>query len=217
MASKPLDAYGDLSVACAALASRDKTLCYAYKAIGAPHVRRRSDGFPALFLIIVEQQVSVPSAQAIWRRCEAGIRPLTAATTLRLGEKKIRSFGLTAAKARYVVGLAQTVESGALALDKVATLSDEKALADLQTIKGVGPWTASIYLLFCKGRLDIWPPGDVALLGAYKAAREAMRLSGPKPNQIHLDQRAQGWSPYRGVAAHILWTFYAHIRGREPI
>jgi DNA-3-methyladenine glycosylase II len=80
-------------------------------------------------------------------------------------------------------------------------------------LKGIGPWTASIYLLFCEGRIDIWPPGDVALLGAYAGARRR----GPAPAMKDLDRKAAKWAPYRGLAAHILWTYYAHIRGRQPI
>jgi DNA-3-methyladenine glycosylase II len=92
-------------------------------------------------------------------------------------------------------------------------LGDEAASLYLQTIKGIGPWTAAIYLLFCEGRVDIWPPGDVALLGAYAA----MRKRGPKLVMKDFDARAQKWCPYRGIAAHVLWTYYAHIRGRAPI
>ena len=77
----------------------------------------------------------------------------------------------------------------------------------------MGPWTASIYLLFCEGRVDIWPPKDVALKAAYNAAKPRK----PLLDQHVLDERAARWRPYRGLAAHILWTYYAHLRGRVPI
>ena len=199
--------------ACAALGKKDATLARALKAIEAPHIRRRPGGFEALFRIIVEQQVSVPSAQAIWARCLKNVSPLTPERALSLGEEGLKACGLSRPKVRYVRALAEDVSSGALDLSALPGLSDEDAAARLQEIKGIGPWTAAIYLLFCEGRVDIWPPNDVALLAAYKSAR----VRGPYPDQKTFDARAQKWAPYRGVAAHILWTYYAQIRGRTPI
>lgn len=208
-----LDVFGDTSAACAALAKKDTALARAIDAIERPYIRQRPGGFEALFRIIVEQQVSVASAQAIWGRCQAGMKTMTPKAALRQGEDGLRGFGLSGPKIRYVLALAEAVADGDLDLGGLASLGDDEALAALQTVKGIGPWTASIYLLFCEGRVDIWPPGDVALLGAYHAAR----LRGPRPAMKQFDQRAQKWSPYRGLAAHILWTYYAHIRGRTPI
>lgn len=209
----PLNIFGDTSAACAALAKKDTALARAIDAIERPHIRQRPGGFEALFRIIVEQQVSVASAQAIWGRCQSGMTAMTPKAALRQGEDGLRGFGLSGPKIRYVLALAEAVAEGALDLDRLASLDDDDASAALQTVKGIGPWTASIYLLFCEGRVDIWPPGDVALLGAYHAAR----LRGPRPAMKQFDQRAQKWAPYRGLAAHILWTYYAHIRGRTPI
>ena len=208
-----LDVFGDTSDACAALAKKDAALARALAAIECPHIRRRPGGFEALFRIIVEQQVSVPSAQAIWARCQAGMDCADPDHALRHGEEGLKGFGLSGPKARYVTALAQSWSAGELDAKTLAALGDAEASAALQKIKGVGPWTAAIYLLFCEGRADIWPPGDVALLGAYAAARRR----GPKPEMKFLDARAAKWAPYRGVAAHILWTFYAHLRGRAPI
>jgi DNA-3-methyladenine glycosylase II len=205
-----IDVFDDVSLPCTELAARDRALKKGLEAIGRPHIRRRSGGFPGLFRIIVEQQVSVPSAQAIWSRCEAQFAPLTPTLIVAAGEGALRRAGLSSPKARYVLGLAAALEAGALDLD-TAGLADEAASERLRTVKGIGPWTASIYLLFCEGRLDIWPPNDVALLRAYDAAR------GVKGTQRQLDARAEKWSPWRGVAAHILWTYYAHLRGRTPI
>ncbi len=207
------DVFSDTSAACGALAHKDKTLARALDAIGAPHIRRRPGGFEALFRIIVEQQVSVQSAQAIWARCLANVEPLRPARVLDLGEPGLRACGLSGPKIRYVLALADAVDGGAFDPAAVANMEDEDAAAALQSLKGIGPWTAAIYLLFCEGRIDIWPPGDVALLGAYKAAR----LRGPLPDMAAFDAKAARWRPWRGVAAHILWTYYAHIRGREPI
>jgi len=155
----------------------------------------------------------VPSAQAIWARCQAGMDCANPEDALRHGEEGLKAHGLSGPKARYVTALARHWTAGEIDEQALAAMDDEEASAALQTIKGVGPWTAAIYLLFCEGRIDIWPPGDVALLGAYGAAR----ARGPKPDMKSLDARASKWRPFRGLAAHILWTYYAHIRGRTPI
>lgn len=208
-----LDVFGDVTAPCAALAEKDKTLARALDAVGAPFIRRRPGGFEALFRIIVEQQVSVPSAQAIWARCREGVKPMTPRAALALGEDGLRALGLTRQKAAYVAGLASAIVHDGFDPAALRGLDDEAAARRLIALKGVGPWTAAIYLLFCEGRVDVWPPGDVALLSAYAAARRR----GPKPDMRALDARAQKWRPWRGLAAHILWTYYAHIRGRRPI
>ncbi len=208
-----LDVFGDVRAPCRALAKKDNILARALEAIGAPHIRRRPAGFGSLFRIIVEQQVSVPSAQAIWARCQAGVRPMTPGAALELGEDGLKALGLSGAKARYVVGLAEALKTRAFDFTLLPAMDDASATQKLLEIKGVGPWSAAIYLLFCEGRVDIWPPGDAALLGAFAAARRR----APKPVMAALAARAQKWAPYRGLAAHILWTYYAHIRGRAPI
>ena len=212
-----LDVFGDVSAPCAVLAAKNKFLGRALDAIGAPHIRRRPGGFEGLFRIIVEQQVSVPSAQAIWARCRAGLDPVTPEGAAALGAAGLKAFGLSSPKARYVLCLAEALRDGLLDFEALARLDDEAASAALQRVKGVGPWSAGIYLLFCEGRIDIWPPGDVALLAAYRAARQAARAPGPAPTLSGLDARAAAWTPHRGLAAHILWTYYAHLRGRAPI
>lgn len=208
-----VDVFSDTTAACAALAKKDRFLARAIDAIGEPYIRRRPGGFEALFRIIIEQQVSVPSAQAIWARCVENVAPLTPQNMISLGANELRACGLSGPKIRYVLALANAVEKGAIDFDNVAGMSDADAAAKLISVKGIGPWSAAIYLLFCEGRIDIWPPGDVALLGAYNAAR----LRGAAANMADLDQKSDKWSPYRGVAAHILWTYYAHIRGRKPL
>ncbi len=218
MTVDPTDVFGDTSAACIALADTDPVLAHALAAINAPHIRRRPGGFEALFRIIVEQQVSVPSAQAIWKRCLKGVEPLTPRAALDVGEDGLRACGLSGPKIRYVLALASAMEDGAFDPDDVRTMADENASAALQSLKGIGPWTAAIYLLFCEGRIDVWPPGDVALLSAWRKARLAAgRGSGPAPTMAGLDRRSVRWAPQRGLAAHILWTYYAHIRGRTPI
>lgn len=215
MAARParLDPFGDVTRPCRALARRDAALGTALDAIGAPYIRRRPGGFEGLFRIIVEQQVSVPSAQAIWRRCRAAFDPPTPEAVVAAGVAGLRALGLSGPKARYVALLAEEIAGGVFDPDALAAADDASAAAALQARKGIGPWTAAIYLLFCEGRVDVWPPGDVALQYAYGAAAG---LKG-KIDGAALDARAAGWAPWRGLAAHILWTYYAHLRGRQPI
>ncbi|MEM8935476.1 MAG: DNA-3-methyladenine glycosylase 2 family protein [Pseudomonadota bacterium] len=212
-----VDVFGDTSAPCAALARRDVGLNQALSHITAPHIRRRPGGFEGLFRIIVEQQVSVPAAQAILARCHAVMAPVCPEAAMQLGEDGLRACGLSRPKARYAIGLASAVKQSDVDLDALARADNDTADAALQRIKGVGPWTAAIYLLFCEGRVDIWPPRDVALLGAYRHACAQGPGRSREISQLALDARAARWAPHRGLAAHILWTYYAKIRGRTPI
>jgi DNA-3-methyladenine glycosylase II len=209
--SAAIDVFSDVAPAMRSLSRRDSGLKAAGKAIGKPHIRRRDGGFQGLFRIIVEQQVSVPSAQAIWKRCHESVDCASPAAINALGIEGLRKLGLSTPKARYVADIALAFSGGGFNLTTLAELDDDKAMAQLVALRGVGPWTASIYLLFCEGRVDIWPPNDVALKHAYNAA------AGANLDQKALDAKADAWSPWRGVAAHILWTYFAQLRGRTPI
>lgn len=208
-----LDVFADVSRECRALAAADPVLANALKAIGEPVIRRRAGGFEGLFRIIVEQQVSVPSAQAIWARCQAAFEPIRAEAVHAAGEAELRGLGLSGPKARYVLALAAAVRSGGVSFGSIADLPDEEAAESLKSLKGVGPWSAAIYLLFCEGRVDIWPPNDVALLAAYAGAAGL----DERPPMAELDALSARWRPHRGLAAHVLWTYYAQLRGRTPI
>ncbi|MFN0024688.1 MAG: DNA-3-methyladenine glycosylase family protein [Parvularculaceae bacterium] len=206
-----IDVFSDVAPAVRALSRRDPALKAAARAIGAPVIRRRAGGFEGLFRIIVEQQVSVASAQAIWKRCGDGLDCMSPLAVASAGIEGLKAHGLSGPKARYVDGLARLVADGAFDLSALPRLSDADAAEALIAVKGIGPWTASIYHLFCEGRVDIWPPNDVALKHAYNAA------AGEVFDQRALDARASNWSPFRGVAAHVLWTYYAVLKGRTPI
>ena len=194
------------------LAAADPVLARAIEAAGPPVVRRRPGGYPGLFRIVTEQQLSVESAAAILARCEARLPDITPATVLTLPEDDLRACGMSRPKIRYLRGIAEAVTDGTLDLRGLPRLPDDEAAKHLTAIKGIGPWTAAIYLLFCEGRADIWPRGDVALLAAYAAASGFAE----KPAQADFDDRAAIYAPYRGVAAHCLWTYYAHLKGRRP-
>ena len=194
------------------LAAADPALARAIEAAGPPVVRRRPGGYPGLFRIVTEQQLSVQSARAILARCEARLGDVTPETVLALPEADLRACGMSRPKIRYLRGIAEAVTDGRLDLGGLARLSDEDASAHLTATLGIGPWTAAIYLLFCEGREDVWPRGDVALLAAHAAASGFQA----KPAQRDFDDQAVRYAPYRGVAAHCLWTYYAHLKGRKP-
>lgn len=211
---RELNVFADVSTACTDLAARSEPLARALSEInGKPHIRRRPRGYPGLFRIIVEQQVSVPSAQAILARCDARLGEVSPEQVLGLSEDDLRDCGLSGPKIKYVKAVATAIADGALDLGGLDKLDNRQAAAQLTAIKGVGPWTAAIYLLFCEGRADIWPKGDVALLAAYAAATGFAE----KPPMKEFDAMAEDWQPWRGIAAHILWTYYAKLRGRAPI
>ncbi|WP_031555062.1 DNA-3-methyladenine glycosylase family protein [Parvularcula oceani] len=194
------------------LSEADPVLARAIETIGTPVVRRRPGGYQGLFRIIVEQQLSVPSARAILARCEARFGAPTPRHVLAASEEELRAAGLSRPKIRYLRAAAEAVLAGTLDLPALETLSDEEARAALTAVTGIGPWTAAIYLLFCEGREDIWPHGDVALLAAYAAASGFTK----KPPLRQFDAASSRYAPYRGTAAHVLWTYYAHLKGRQP-
>ncbi len=216
-AAQPIDVFDDVSAPCAALAETCDGLKAALDLIGAPVIRRRPGGFEGLFRIIVEQQVSVPSAQAILARIDEGVDRRDPAAARAVGVEGLRALGLSRPKATYVVGLADAMLKGRFDPEALSRLDNDAALRALVAVKGVGPWTASIYLLFCEGRIDIWPPKDVALRAAYAAALDAAGVAADGLTQADLDDGAARWAPYRGLAAHTLWTYYAHLKGRAPI
>ena len=168
--------------------------------------RSRPGGFAALLRMIMEQQVSVASAAAIWRRLEEGLGEVTPAAVLALDEDALRALGLSRQKARYARALAEAgVDFTAL-----SALTGEAAEARLTAITGVGRWTAELYLLMCEGRPDAFPAADLALQEAMRAAEGWPQ----RPSERALRARAEAWRPWRGVAAHLLWAWYRLQRGR---
>ncbi len=162
----------------------------------------RRPGFPTLLRIVLEQQVSLVSARAMYERLKSNIEPFTAAGFIESGEAFLRSLGVTRQKAHYCVQVAHAFTNGHL--DEISSMSDEDAHSKLVSIKGVGPWTANIYLLMVLKRPDIWPDGDVALATAVGKLRKI----DPRPSFPELAKIAGGWRPYRSVAARMLWQYY---------
>jgi DNA-3-methyladenine glycosylase II len=177
---------------------------------GAPPLRRQEPGFVGLTRIIISQQVSTASANAIFKRVETTLAPLDAQSLIAADDEKLRSCGLSSQKMRALRALAHAVAREGLDLTGLGALGAEQAHQALVAIKGVGPWTADIFLLFCLGHPDSFPAGDLAL---QEAARLALGLK-ERPNARRLEEIAERWRPLRGVAARMLWAYYRVARKR---
>ncbi|MDT5158552.1 MAG: DNA-3-methyladenine glycosylase [Acidobacteriota bacterium] len=171
---------------------------------GTPPMWEREPGFPALVLIILEQQVSLTSAGVAFGRLLAAAPSLTPESFLAHDDAALRRFGFSRQKALYSRLSARAVVSGELDFAALDRLDDETARSTLTRLKGVGPWTAEIYLLRAMLRPDAWPVGDLAL---QLAAREIKRLHA-RPTAAELEQLGELWRPWRSVAARLLWQHY---------
>ena len=176
---------------------------------GLPPLRRSADGLRVLLRIVTDQLISLKAGEAIWRRLEPELDPFEPATIARLPDAHLRGLGLSGAKARTFRAVAEAVEKKHIDFDKLATLPDREVLAALTAIKGIGPWTADIYLLSAMGRADAWPTGDLAL---QVAAQDLLGLAN-RPFPKDMEQLAEAWRPWRSVAARLLWSHYRAIRG----
>jgi DNA-3-methyladenine glycosylase II len=187
-----------------ALADADPDLAVAITAVGKLPVRSREPGFGTLLNIIMAQQLSTASAAAIWGRLETAIDPMTPANLLRLHPRGLRTIGLSRQKALYARELAKALERGAPDLDAMASMPDEEAIAALTEVKGIGRWTAEIYLLFALGRPDVMPADDLAL----QVAAQRIKQLPLRPSGRELRAMAEAWQPWRSVAARVLWHYY---------
>ena len=179
---------------------------------GPPPLRRREPGFAGLVAIIVSQQVSVASANAITARLHAAFSPLDAAAVLAADAATLKACGLSQAKMNALRALAEAAANG-LDLAGLAALEAEAAHQALIAVKGIGPWTADIFLLFCLGHPDAFPAGDLAL---QEAARLALGLK-TRPDARKLEAIAERWRPLRGVAARLLWAYYRGVKQRAGV
>jgi DNA-3-methyladenine glycosylase II len=198
-----------LALAARELAARDQMLGEIHAAYGQPPLWRRPTGFPTLVHIILEQQVSLKSAKSMLARLEAAIQPFTPPTFLQMGDARLRSLGLTRQKSAYLLHLAESIISGELNLSRLSRLSDDQARTALTRIKGIGSWSADVYLLMAMRRADIWPAGDLALA---VALQDLNGLKG-RPSPQELEEIAERWRPHRAVAARMLWQYYLGRKG----
>ncbi len=194
------------------LAATDPHLAELYQRLGTPPLWARAQGFATLVHIILEQQVSLKAARTMYQRLCSHLGKMSPQTVLRVGEEGLKSIGLTRQKARYCCGLADRVCSGQLNLSQLATLSDGEGRKALLAVPGLGPWSVDIYYLMALRRQDIWPQGDLALA---IALQEVKGLNAPatRAEQIKF---TDNWSPWRSVAARMLWMHYLVARGDDP-
>lgn len=188
-----------------ALAARESGFARALEQAGYPEPRLRERGYTTLLRTIVGQQVSVAAAASMWTKLEAKLGAACAPDRL-LAEDfdSLRACGLSRQKQGYARSLAELVLSGALPLDALPE-DDEEAIAYLTQVKGIGRWSAEIYLLFAEGRPDIWPAGDLAVQEGVKR----ILLLDSRPAEKATRALAENWSPHRGAAAIFTWHYYA--------
>jgi DNA-3-methyladenine glycosylase II len=186
------------------IAALEPAIARALERAGYPEPRIRARGYATLLRTIVGQQVSVAAAASVWRRLEELLGPdLPAARLIEVDHDALRACGLSRQKQGYARSLCELVVSGALDLDSLPE-DDEAAIAELTRIKGIGRWSAEIYLLFAEGRPDIWPAGDLAV-----QAGLAKLLDLPaRPDEKATRERAESWRPHRGAAAIFTWHCY---------
>jgi DNA-3-methyladenine glycosylase II len=177
---------------------------------GPPRFRRRRNGFGTLLHIILEQQVSIDAAAAMYHRLAELCRPLGPTAFLALDDVTLRSCGFSRQKMGYARDLAAAVDQGSFDFTRLAASEDDAALATLLAVRGIGRWSAEIYLLFALGRPDVWPAAD---LGLQVAIGEELGL-GSRPGELELRRRGEAWRPWRSVAACLFWQSYLHARGR---
>ena len=162
----------------------------------------KKKGFEGLVSLIVDQQLSVASARAIFKRMKELIEPFTAKNFIQVSETDLRNAGLSYQKIKYCKGIANNIISGDLDLESLEKKEDSEVIEELVKIKGIGEWTAKCYLLSCLKRIDVWPAADLGLMVAIQ------KLKGMKerPKQLTIEEIAEHWSPYRSVAALLLWS-----------
>ena len=203
-----IESEADLKAGIEYLTSSEPRFAKAYDLTGLPPLRRQSGGFRTLLDMIVSQQVSVAAADAIWKRVEtAGFTD--PARVLQSTEDELRSCGLSRQKARYVRALAEC----GLDYERLRGCDDNQVISCLTEIKGIGKWTAEIYAMSALGRPDVFAAGDLAL-------QESTRLLfglDERPSEAQLRKMAARWSPWRAVAARLLWAYYREIKDREGI
>jgi DNA-3-methyladenine glycosylase II len=207
-----MDALTETTVARAAklLARRDQDLAVVFRELGPPPLWARPPGFSTLVKIILEQQVSLASAASLFARLKKNTTPFRPARMIELGEAHLKSQGLTRQKTAYCLHLAESLHHKRLRLPQLPRMTDAEVKAALMEIKGLGSWSADVYLLMVLRRPDVFPATDLALVSAVTELKELSQ----RPNTIQFLEMAEAWRPYRSVAARMLWQYY--LAKRRP-
>lgn len=200
-----------LTRAVKALARRCEIMHAAHKSVGVPDWRVRPGGYAGLARIIAYQQLSTKAAGTIWGRVETLLGKVTSANVLAADIDALRACGMSRPKISHIRSIATAIEDGSLNLRRVARASDVGAQAELTAVKGVGPWTADIYLMSALGRWDVFPHADIGLSEAYRMISGERKRHPPKK----FLKTGERWRPYRGVAAHLLWSYINQARDAQ--
>lgn len=193
-----------LAAAVEELARRDEDLAAVLARLGVPPLWGREPGFATLVLMILEQQVSLASAWAAFERLKQRVGTLTPAALLELDDETLRAAGFSRQKTAYTRGLARDLLHGALNLDDLNRMDDPAALAHLVALHGIGPWTASVYLLMALRRPDVFPVGDLGLV----VGMQIVKGLPARPDAQEMLTLAEPWHPWRAAAARLLWSEY---------
>jgi len=191
----------------------DPALARAYDIVGVPDWRTHAPSYALLARTVVYQLVSTRAADAIWVRVEGFLGEVTPERVLSCDQDKLRACGLSRPKLSHMNTIADAIAEGALDLARVEAADVDAARAELLAVKGIGPWTADLYLLYAAGKVDAFPHGDAALMEAHR------RLGGYEQRMANkaFSMHAERWRPYRGVAAHLLWGWVNTERAKAGI
>ena len=198
-----------LKAACETLSRADPPLARAYDVTGIPVWRAGEPTYAMLARMITHQQISLGAAGAIWARTEALLGEVTPEAVLAADPDALRACGQSRPKVGHLTSIAQSLVTGTLSLPRVCTAPLDDARRELVAVKGIGPWTAELFLLYATGAMDAFPVGDVGLM-------EAHRLLAAHETRMDIKaftQHAEAWRPNRGVAAHLLWAWLHVHRG----
>ncbi len=213
MKKHTIRAEADIRLGLEYLARADTRLVAVIRRSGPVPLRLQKPGFESLASIIVSQMVSRASASAIWQRLAAATGQMQPGRVLDLPGETLSAIGLSRAKISTLQALARAVIAGDLDLAEIVTMNDREAIEALTAIRGIGPWTAEIYLMFSAGHPDIFPSGDIAL---QNAVAHAFTLPD-RPSPGALFAIAQSWQPWRSVAARLFWSYYAQEMRRPML
>lgn len=201
----------DLAAGAEALFELDPRFRVLHEQNGLPRLRRREGGLAGLAHIVVGQLISTKAANSIWARVETALSPFDVARISEMQVSDLASHGLTRAKATAIINAAKAEHEGTFNFAALAELDDDRAAAELKKLRGVGQWTADIYLVTCLGRRDAWPSGDLAV----RAGVQLFEQLGEVPSIADMPVHGDRWRPWRAVAACYLWGLYASHRQRD--
>jgi len=183
----------------------------AHARVGVPEWRTRQGDYAGLARIIAFQQLSTKAAGTIWGRVEVLLGKVTPGAVLAADIDALRACGLSRPRIAHLRSIATAAEDSSLSFRRLARKSDDDARAELVAVKGIGPWTADVYLMFCLGRWDVFPHADVGLSEAYRMI-SGERKRHPPEKFLKTGNR---WRPWRGVAAHMLWAYINAVREEQ--